>query len=441
MAYTCITEPTDDNRIHVTITVDATDVDAAVKNTIKDLAKKVRIPGFRAGKAPRSVIEAQLGRDYIYQNAVEAIVNDTYPPAIDEKGILAVGAPDFDDPTPLEEGQDYTYAMTVTPPPTATLKSTKIEIKMPPKEATEADIQAHLEGIQEQFGGFIPMAKTAKVKKNSLLFMSFTSTIDGEEYEGSTVQATRYQMGEKYMPDAFEEALIGHNAFDDVAIDFEVEPNGKNDEHVGKKMHFDVHIDAILKKDLPAIDDALATQVGYDTLDELKEACKGYITSQKEYSWDAVRDQRLLAALVQQMDEVEPLEQQVQLRAKHLLDDFMQMLKKNETDLNTYIEQSGEDRATFQRGLMLRAEKEVTEDMALDALARAENLLITDEELDEEFAQMAGKDDPETAGADTREAWASRGLITILKNDFSRRNALKWLRENATIDIDENETV
>jgi trigger factor len=384
------------------------------------------------------VVEGQLGRDYILATTLEALVNDTYPRAVDAEALRIVGPADFQNPGELEEGKPYSYTVTLTLRPELTLKSSKVKIKMPPREATEKEIDAQIEGARNQFATFKPAAKTSKIKKDSTTTISFTSTLDGEEYEGSTVENYRYTLGQNLMPEAFEKALIGHVTGDEVDLEFKVEDLGTNQEFAGKTMNFKVTVDSVDKKELPELDDAFATSVGFDTLEGMREEVKSYITSQKEQSYDRVRNDRLVAALAEEL-KGEPTEELIESRTESLTYEFTRMLERQKTTLDDYLVQANVTPEQFKDDMKAQAKISVTQDLALEALVREKNLEISEEEFDEELVEL-GKA-LETTPEKARERWERQGLLTTLRDDIARRKAIEFLVENAEIDIDEDDFI
>ena len=439
MAFESSVARDDEGRAEITITVDAVQVDKAIADSYKKLAKKMRIPGFRPGKAPRSVIEGQLGRDYVLVEALEALVNETYPLAVDKEQLRTAGKVDFNDPQELVEGESYTYTVSVPLRPELSLKSDEVSITITPREATEAEIDQQIEGTIERFAQYPAVEdKDAKVANDSFVTISFTSSLDGEDYEGSEVTGHLYQMGQGMMPPAFDEGLVGAKAGDTVAVEFVVEDRGDNAEYAGKTMHFDVTIDEINEKKLPEIDDDFAAQVGFDGIEGMRKEIASYIDTQKAQSWERMRDDRLIAALAEHL-EGEPTPELIEARADSMIEEFSRILEKSEMTLEGYLEHSGMDEEQYRADMEEQAAITVANDLALEALARDKDLVPDDEKLAEEF-EKAAEDADETAEA-LRSSWEKQGMLTVLRDDLSRRDAMEWLRENAEIIISEEELI
>lgn len=432
--FNASSEMLENNRVKLSVTVDAEKVDAAVKKAYQNLAKEVRIPGFRPGKAPRKMIEQVVGSDYALTDAAEHVINDIYPLALDAEKLRPVGAPEFADPADLEEGKEFEFVVTVEVRPELTLTDTTVEVAMPPRETTEAEIDEQVEATRERMAGLQP-AEDREIKADDFLTISFKSTLDGEEYEGSSVDHTIYELGKGQMPEEFEAAIVGAKPGDTVTAEFKVENTGANEEFAGKTIHFDIEIHDIKDKVLPELNDEFATMVGFETIAEMREEIRTYISSQKEQSYDRILDERIIAALAEKLEGEVP-DAVLMSRRDALKSDLARMLEERKITLESYLEMVQISEEQYDIDLMMQASIEVSGDLALEALARKEDLFPTEEEFDAEFEKVG-----QATGMSKDEAkarWAEYGLMTSLADDMARAKALEWLRENATITIDES---
>ena len=425
---------TGDDAGELTVTVPADQVDAAIAAAFKGLASRVRIPGFRPGHAPRQVLEQQLGRDYILTTALEDLINRTYPQAADQEHLRTVGQADFPDPEQLEEGKDYAYTVTVQLRPELTLTDTKVSITMPPREATDAEVDQQVELSRQRFGQIVPKPKDAAVTEGGVAVVSFTSTIDGEPFEGSDVEDLELHLGEGMMPPQFEEALIGKVAGEAATAEFTIEDAGVNSDFAGKTIHFDADVKTVADFKLPDLDDEFAKQMGFDSLEALRGSLRMYLNNQRATSYERMQDDALLAALVAKMEGEIP-EQMILARLDRLSEQFGEMLQgqKEKITLDEYLQMTGQDPEAFANEMRQQAEVSVRQDLALEALARAEKLVADEEEADEELAKVAEANKMPTDAV--KERWITNGLMTSLLDDLTRHNALEWLRQSAEIEI------
>jgi len=422
----------------IKVVVEAKKVDEAINREFKSLAKQLRFPGFRQGKAPRSVIEGQVGREYVLAQALEELVNETYPLAVDAQELRTAGKVDFKDPAELVEGADYEYLVEVDLRPEYALTSTEVEITMVPKEATDAEIDAQVTGTLERFATF-PVVEDADavVADDSFVTLSFESSIDGDSYEGSSVSGELYQLGQGMMPAEFDAGLLGAKAGESREIEFTVEDTGANTEFAGKTMKMDVTVDALNQRVLPEVDDDFAKQTGFDTVEAMRAEIKTYIESQKAQQWDRMRDDRLLEELIGFLDGEVP-QSLIEARADSMLDEFSRMLEQQNLTLDAYLEQANIDPEQYQADMEIQAGISVANDLALESLAREKGLVPDDEALEEEFTKAAEADDESDMSAkDLRETWVKRGLLTTLRDDIARSKAFEWLRDNAIINTED----
>lgn len=427
-------EVLEDSRTKLTVTIPVEQVDAAVAEAYKQLAKEVRLPGFRPGKAPRKMIEQALGSDYALNQAAENLINRTYGVALDQESLRVMGEPKFDDPDDLAEGKEFTYCVSVETRPTLKLKSTDVEITMPPRETTEAEIDAQVEEARNRLAGLEPVEDRG-IEEHDFAMISFTSTLDGEDYEGSKLDKYMYQLGEGLMPKQFEEALIGVKAGEKAVAEFVVEASGANEEFAGKTIHFDIEVHEIKQKVLPELNDEFAVSSGFESLENMREEIKSYIGSQKEQSYDRILDERLVSALTTKLEGDVP-EALVESRKTSMRREFEDMLKSRNLDLDQYLAMSQIDREGYETDLATQAHIATSQDLALEALAAQEGIEPSEEDIAVEYREIA--DALKMTVDEAREKWAELGLVTSMKSDIVRRKAVEWLRENAKVNIDEN---
>lgn len=426
-------ETVEDSRSKLTVTVEASKVDEAVKAAFKKLAKEVRIPGFRPGKAPRKMLEQAIGTDYVLSQAAEDLINETYAIALDQEGLRVMGEAKFEDPEDLKEGNDFVYSVVVETRPTFSLSATDIAIKMPPRETTEAEIDAQVEDSRERLAGLEPVEDRA-VEADDFVMISFTSTLDGEDYEGSSIDKYMYELGRGYMPKDFEDALIGAKPGDKVVAEFEVEDTGTNSEYAGKTLHFDIDVHEIKQKVLPEVNDEFAVSAGFENLEDMRKEIKEYIDSQKKQSYDRVMDERLVSELAAKLEGEVP-EALIQSRKASMKREFENMLKERNIEFDQYLAMSQIDAEQYDADLEAQAHIATTNDLALEALAAAQKLEATEDDIAAEFVEIADALKMSVEAARTK--WEEFGLNTSLKDEVARKKALAWLRENAQVTIDE----
>jgi trigger factor len=266
------------------------------------------------------------------------------------------------------------------------------------------------------------------------VLLSFKSTVDGQEYEGSAVEKYPYQMGQGMMPPQFEEAIVGAKPEETVTSEFTVEDSGENTEFAGKTIHFDIELHEIQERELPEANDDFAAVSGFDSVDEMRNEIRSTIEDSKQNSYESTQRQRLVSALADKLKGDVPREL-VDARAEHLRRDFTHMLSKNNMTIEQYLAMSHADPIEFEADIVTQAEMAIAEELALEALARKEKLDPTDEDVEKELEVIAAQSNMSVVEVRTR--WEEAALMTTLRDELARRNAVQWLVDNSEIEIDE----
>ena len=427
-------EQIDGGRIKLSVTLDPEVVDHEIARAYRELAKQVKIPGFRPGKAPRDRVDSLVGPGYALQDATEALISTTYIRALDVAGLRPIGKLDFEDiEDAAVEGQPFTYALSLTPRVELALKTTEVEIRMVGRDATEAEVDEQVEASRDRFASLETVEPRA-IEVGDFVSISFKSTLDGEEYDGSTLDQYLYETGKELMPEEFESALIGAKPGDHVVAEFVVEDTGANSEFAGKPMRFEIDINEIKAKDLPEVNDEFASMVGFKDVEEMREEIRAYIQSQKDSSYERIRDSRLVAALAENLEGEVPADL-ITARRDSLMTDFEERLKGNDLTMEQYFTTTGVNPTQWSVDMEIQAGLTVAQDLALEALARDKGLAPTEEELAKEFEEIG--EAFQITAEKAREQWAEMGLLTSASDQIARRKALDWLVENANIILDD----
>ncbi|MCL2818114.1 MAG: trigger factor [Actinomycetia bacterium] len=428
-----IFETLEDGKIVMNATIPAADVDAAVAQVYRDASKKYKIPGFRPGKAPRSMVENLIGDEYARAMATDQVVNDSFACLVDEQGYRVVGKPEFDEESLVTEGEDYLYVVTFETRPQLTLSDTEVAITMPPREATQKEIDTQIDAIRERFAQ-LKKVRARKIRDDDVVLLSFKSTVDGEDYEGSEVEKYPYHLGQGMMPPEFEEAIVGAKPGDNVEAEFVIEGGEENTEFAGKPIHFDIELHEIQEPELPEVNDDLAIMSGFESAEEMTGEIRSNIESSKQNSYDNVLRGRLISALAENL-EGEVSQDLIDSRAEYLKRDFVGMLGQNQMSLEQYLAMSGADTDEFEKDVALQAKMGVSEELALEALAREKDLEVTDEDITIEMEILA--EQAQIPVEEARKKWAEAALMTTLHDELARRKAADWLVANSEVTIDE----
>ena len=183
-------EPLEGTTVKLTVTVPAADVDVAIAEAYAAVGKKMRIPGFRKGHAPRPVVDNYVGRDHVLAEATEAVLNDYYPKAVDQEGLRPIESPETEALETVKQGEDFTFEAEVLTRPELTLESAEgITVEVSPREVSDAEMDAQIDELRERFASLEPVEDRG-LAENDYALISFVGYVDGETYEATKSTST-----------------------------------------------------------------------------------------------------------------------------------------------------------------------------------------------------------------------------------------------------------
>ncbi|MDI6713091.1 MAG: trigger factor [Anaerosomatales bacterium] len=422
------------NRVRLTVTVPAETVDAAIDASYKEFSNKLRIPGFRKGRIPRPIIDTHVGREAVLADALERLIDDTYMRALSMEDLHTMEPPDTGELDALQPGQPYTYTAEVAVRPELSLTSIDgLVVYAGPARTSEREIDAQIEHYRERFATLEPVDRG--VQTGDFVDLSFVGTVDGEPYEGNTVDRYLYETGRGLMPEEFERALVGAKAGDRVVAEFEIPETSSVPEFVGKQARFEIDVHEVKAKVLPELDDEFATSVGgFDTLEELREDIRQKLDGAKATGRQKRIEVLALDALSSRLEGEVP-EQLVQNRVNSMTREFFETLEQRGITLPDYVEATGVTVEQIQADIRRQAELRVREELALEALFRAAGLALTDEDVEQAVMQMADGDAEQARRL--REQLESAGTLPILKESIRQTKAFEWLMANVEVKDEE----
>ncbi|MCX8007011.1 MAG: trigger factor [Coriobacteriia bacterium] len=418
------------SRVRLTVTVPAETVDAAIEAAYKEFANKLRIPGFRKGRVPRPIIDTHVGRDAVLADALERLIDETYMRALSQEDLHTMEPPDTGELDALVPGQPYTYAAEVAVRPQLTLSSLDgLVVHAGPATSSDREIDAQIQHYRERFATLEPVDRG--VQTGDFVDLSFVGTVDGEPYEGNTVDRYLYETGRGLMPEEFERALVGAKAGDTVVAEFEIPDTSSVPEFVGKQARFEISVHEVKAKVLPALDDEFAASVGgFDSLDELREDIRKKLDGAKATGRQK-RIEVLALDLITSRLEGEVPEQLIDARVNTMTREFFETLEQRGISLRDYVEATGVTVERIQSDIRIQAESRVREELALEALFRAAGLTLTEEDVEAALLQMA-EGDAEQARR-LRVQLEEGGTMPILKESIVQSKAFEWLMANVEV--------
>ncbi|MFK9091267.1 trigger factor [Bacillus salipaludis] len=374
----------------LTVEVSADQVSKGLDEAFQKVVKQVNVPGFRKGKMPRGMFEKRFGVESLYQDALDILLPEAYGNAIDETGIEPIDRPDIDIEQ-MEKGKDLIFKATVQVKPEVKLGEYKgLEVEAKDTTVTEEDVANELKTLQERQAELVVKEEGTAVNGDTVV-LDFEGFVDGEAFEGGKAENHSLELGSGSFIPGFEEQLVGVAAGEskDVEVTFPEEYHAA--ELAGKPATFKVTIHEIKGKELPALDDEFAKDVDdeVETLDALKEKIKTRLEDSKKHEAEHhLRDTVVEKAA--ENAEVEIPEVMVTNEVNRMLQEFEQRLQMQGMNLELYFQFSGQDENALREQMKEEAQNRVKVNLTLEAIAKLENLEVTDEDVNAELEKMAG---------------------------------------------------
>lgn len=413
----------------LTIDVEAEKVDAALDQAFKKVSKKVNVPGFRKGKVPRSLFEKQYGVESLYQDALDILLPEAYAAAVTETGIEPVDRPEIDIET-MAKGTTLVFTAKVVVKPEVELGEYKgLEVEAQDTTVTDEDVEAELKQLQERQAELV-VVEDGAIENGDTAVFDFEGFVDGEAFEGGQAENYSLEIGSGQFIPGFEEQMVGLKAGEekDIEVSFPEEYHAEN--LAGKPATFKVKLHDIKRKELPALDDEFAKDANeeVETLEELKTQLKDKLTKDKEHQAEhAVRD--TLVEKAAENAKIDIPEAMVNTEVDRMLQEFEQRLQSQGMNLELYFQFSGQDEEAMREQFKVDAEKRVRVNLTLEAIAIAENLEASDEDVDKEIAKMAEM--YQRSAEEIKNIFAAQGGLENLKGDLKIQKAVEFLVDNS----------
>ena len=405
--------------------VDAESFKAAIDKAYKREGKKYTVPGFRKGHAPRAVIEKMYGADIFHYDAINDLFPEAYEAAVVESGIQPVGRPEVDVVSEsLEDGVVLKVVVAVKPE-IKVGNYTGLKATKKVNTVDDADVEAELVRMQNRNGRII--TREGKAENGDTVDMDFEGFVDGVAFEGGKAEHYSLVLGSGSFIPGFEDQLIGHEAGEefDVNVTFPEEYQAK--ELAGKPAVFKIKLHEVKTKELPALDDEFAKDVSeYDTLDELKASIRKGMEEQNEKQAALAVENDLVDQVIATIEGDIP-DAMYEARMDEAVRDFEYRLAQQGLKLDMYLQYMGQTMESFRASFREQAEKQVKIRLALEAVAAAEQIVASDEELEAELQRVADNYKMELAKV--------KELVNAdeVKKDLAVNKAIDFIRDHAEI--------
>ena len=375
----------------LTITVTADVVAEAEDKVYKRQKNQISIPGFRKGKAPKKIIEKMYGEGVFLSDAINDVINETYPDAVKECGEEIVSNPKID-LSQAEPGKNLVYTAEVALKPEVKLgkyKGVEIE-KLEAPKVSEEDIEKELKRQQDANAKIVDVTDRP-VQNGDMIKLDFAGTVDGEAFEGGKAENYDLTIGSGSFIPGFEDQLVGMNIGEekDVNVTFP-EDYGQKD-LAGKAAVFACKVNAIKEKKLPELNDEFADEVSeFSTLDEYKKDIEKNLLVRAEEQYKQTKENAAVAAAVADAD-IEIPDAMLETQAESLVNEFAQNLQMQGMNIDMYLQYTGLQKDQLVEQFKPQAKTRIQNSLVLEAVAKAENIEASDEDLAAEYEKMAAQ--------------------------------------------------
>jgi len=383
-------EKIENNTILLEVELEPERFSKALDQAYKKLVKKVVIPGFRRGKAPRPILERHVGKQTLVDEAVETILPEAYFKAVEDTGIEPITQPELE-LVQVEEGKPVVFKAKVVVKPEVELgQYTDLEVTKPKVDVTEEDIRRELENLQNRHAKLITQDE-GQVEKGDFITIDYEGRVDGEPFEGGQGVGSTFEIGKGIFFPGVEDQLIG------VAIGETKEITGKfpddyiRKELAGKEVSFTVIVKGIKRKELSPLDDEFAKDISeYTTLEELKAEIKNRLEKIAKDRGQGELRVSLLEKVIKNT-KIDMPKEMVDNKIREMLHETEQRLQAQGTNLNEYLKFLGISLDEIKEQFRPGAEKSVKASLVLEAIAKKENINPSEEELQAEMEAMSKK--------------------------------------------------
>ena len=381
-------EKLEHNMAKLTIEVSAEELEGAIQKSYLKQRGKVNVPGFRKGKAPQAMVEKMYGVGVLYEDAIEEALDATYGDAVKESGLEIVSRPEIG-VEQIEKGKPFIYTATVAVKPEVTLGEYKgVEVEGAKADVTDEDIQNELKKVQEQNSRLVAV-EDRPVADGDQTVIDFEGFVDGTPFEGGKAEDYTLVIGSHSFIDTFEDQLVGKNAGEEVEVNVTFPEEYHAKELAGKPAVFKVKIKEIKSKELPELNDEFASEVSeFETLDAYKADLQKKLAETKEKQASAENENKVVQKVVDNatMDIPAPM---VDQQVTNMINDYARRMQSQGLSLDQYLQFTGTTLDQLKEQMQPQAESRIRARLVLEAVAKAENIEVSEETVEAELKKMA----------------------------------------------------
>ena len=375
------------NMAKLTIDVPAAEFEKAITKAYNKNKGQISIPGFRKGKVPQIMVERMYGPAIFHEEAANFVMPEAYEKAAEESNLEIVSRPVVN-VTQMEKGKDFIFTAEVAIKPEVTLGEYKgIEVEKTEIEVTDEEVDAEIKKTQEQNSREITVERPAE--NGDTVVIDYAGTIDGAAFDGGSAQGHSLVLGSNSFIPGFEDQLVGAAADSNVDVHVTFPEDYHAKELAGKEAVFACTVHEVKTKEYPEIDDEFAQDVSeFDTLAEYKEDVKKNILSRKETEAKSAKQQKVMDKIIENAT-MEIPDAMVDTQAAGMVDEYAQRLSYQGLSMDQYFKFTGMNAQTLKEQLKPQALKNIQSRLVLEAIIAAENIEVSEDELNAEIEKMA----------------------------------------------------
>lgn len=383
------TEKIENHKVVLTIEVPAEELDKGIKAACKSLANRVNIPGFRKGKAPRRILEMNIGKEAILDEAFDRVAQKAFDEALKQENLDPVDRPQVDIVT-LEEGKDVVFKATITPVPEVTLGEYKgLKVAKDAVEVKDEQVEEQVKNILNHHAKMVDAEEGATVANDDFITLDFKGEVDGVAFAGGEGKDYPLQIGSHSFIDTFEDQLVGLKVGEekDVNVTFPEEYHAKD--LAGKAAVFHCKINSIKHKEMPELTDAFVkASTSYESIEDMKAKLRENIEKNAQREADTKRRNEILKQATDNIT-VDIPEVMVENRVSNMIQELSVNLENQGMNLDAYLKYANMDMAKLREQYKESAAIAVKTDLMLDAVAKAEDIKVENADINAEIALLA----------------------------------------------------
>ncbi|GGC76380.1 trigger factor [Enterococcus wangshanyuanii] len=411
----------------LTFSVDQTLIEKGLKQAFDKVKKNLNVPGFRKGKVSRQVFNRMYGEEALYEDALNAVLPEVYEAAVKEAGIDPVSQPKIDVES-MNKGEDWVVTAEVTVKPEVKLGEYKnLTVEKQDREVTDEDVDARIQRELEAQAELVIKEDEAAVEGDTVV-IDFEGFKDGVAFEGGKGENYSLELGSNSFIPGFEDQLVGKKAGEELEVKVTFPEDYQAEDLAGQEAVFQVKVHEVKAKELPELDDEFAKDVddSVESLDELKEKYRKELTESKEAAATEAKDEAAIRQAVDNAEIVDLPHVMVHDEVHRSMDEFLNNMQRQGIAPDMYYQLTGTTEADLHKQFEAEAEVRTKTNLVIEAIAAAEDIEITEEEIENEI-----KDLSEQYNMPIDQV---KRVLTedMLKHDIRMKKAVEVITETAT---------